>query len=423
MAADPRIYSLPRWRVTRWLAECGSDVPEDIRIALIGNLYGSLSVFAGGTLNTLAVAAVIALHAPTAPFIAWLIIEIAICLTRLAVLLVARRRALAHRPTPTDLNIVLSLAWSGGVGYGVIASLASGDWVVATLACLSAGAMVGGICFRNFSAPRLTGIMIVLSMGAALPGALIAGEPLMFVVALQIPLYLTAMTAACFRLNRMLIATMRAEREKDYHARHDALTGLANRAELASTLKQRLTAPDGRGQSLAVLYLDLDGFKTVNDTHGHAAGDRLLEAVAKRMRQALRQGDLPARMGGDEFVALTAVSDADEAIALAQRLIDAIGTAYQLGLGSPARVGVSVGIAMAPASGGDAEDLLAAADAALYMAKSAGGSRCQLASIEASLKNLLQHAEAAPKDVARRWATPVHQVHDRPAPPSASQSM
>lgn len=392
MQADPRIYSLPRWRITRWLAECGSDVPEDIRIALIGNLFGSLPVFIGGILNTLAVAAVIALHSPTPSFLAWLAIEIAICTARLTVLLVARKNALTGRPTPTDLNIILAVAWSASVGYGVIISLASGDWVVATLACLSAGAMVGGVCFRNFSAPRLSCTMIVLSMAPTLPGALIAGEPLMLVVGLQIPLYLTAMTVACFKLNKMLIATMRAERENDYHARHDPLTGLANRAELVNSLNARLTMQPASGQALAVLYLDLDGFKAVNDTHGHATGDRLLEAVADRIRQTLRDGDLPARLGGDEFVMLTASSSVAEAVALAHRLIDVIGAAYELGVGEPIRIGVSVGVAMD--HGGEAEDLLAAADAALYMAKSAGGSRCQLASIDETLKTFLQQHPA-----------------------------
>lgn len=390
MQADTRVYSLPRWRITRWLAECGSDVPEDIRVALIGNLYGSLSVFAGGILNTLAVATVIALHSPTPPFIAWLVIEIVICSARLAVLLIARRRAETRRPTPTDLNIILAVLWSASVGYGVVVSLASGDWVVATLACLSAGAMVGGVCFRNFSAPRLSGTMIVLSMAPTLPGALIAGEPLMLVVGLQIPLYLTAMTAACFRLNKMLIATMRAERENDYHARHDPLTGLANRAGLVSALKAQLAMPRSTGKTQALLYLDLDGFKTVNDTYGHAAGDRLLEAVAERIRRTLREGDLPARLGGDEFVALIADGTADEATALSQRLIDVISAAYELGLGKPIHIGVSVGIAMVPDHGGEAEDLLAAADAALYLAKSAGGSRCQLATVTASLQALRQ---------------------------------
>lgn len=171
---------------------------------------------------------------------------------------------------------MLSIAWSGSVGYGALISLATGDWVAATLACISAGAMVGGICFRNFSAPRLCGAMIVLSLGPTIPGALIAGQPLMLVLFFQIPMYLAAMTMACFKLNRLLIATMRAERENDRRARHDVLTGLSNRAELVGALEERLSRQDGHGGTLALLYLDLDDFKVVNDTHGHAAGDRLL---------------------------------------------------------------------------------------------------------------------------------------------------
>ena len=241
MQSDSRIYSLPRWRVTRWLADCGAEVPEDIRVALIGNLYGTLPVFIGGILNTLLVAAAIAARSPTPLFIAWLALEIAICLTRLTVLIVARRRALRHDATPTDINLVLSIAWSGSVGYGALISLATGDWVAATLACVSAGAMVGGICFRNFSAPRLCGAMIVLSLGPTIPGALMAGQPLMLVLFFQIPMYLAAMTMACFKLNRLLIATMRAERENDRRARHDELTGLANRAGLVGASRWSTT--------------------------------------------------------------------------------------------------------------------------------------------------------------------------------------
>ena len=380
MQSDSRIYSLPRWRVTRWLADCGADVPADIRVALIGNLYGTLPVFIGGILNTLLVAAAIAARSPTPLFIAWFALEIAICLARLTVLVVSRRRALRHDVTPTDINLVLSIGWSSSVGYGALISLATGDWVAATLACVSAGAMVGGICFRNFSAPRLCGAMIVLSLGPTIPGALMAGRPLMLVIFFQIPMYLAAMTMACFKLNRMLIATMRAERENDRRARHDELTGLANRAGLVGALEERLSRRGGGDETLALLYLDLDDFKVVNDTHGHAAGDRLLQSVAERMRGLVREGDLPARLGGDEFVVLAVGCTAEQAANFGRGLVEAIGAPYDLDCGARARVGVSVGIAMAPRHGNRAADLLRAADAALYQAKFAGGSRCEVAS-------------------------------------------
>jgi len=299
MQSRTRIYSLPRWRLTRWLADCGPGVPHDIRVALIGNLFGNLPVFLGGVVNTVAVAVVIAARQPTAPFIAWVGLEIAVCVTRLVVLVMANRAARKGGRTPTDIYLVLAIAWSVSVGYGVLVSMASGDWVVATLACLSSAAMVGGICFRNFSAPRLAAVMIVLSLGACIPGALVAGQPLLYLVLLQTPIYLGAMTAAAFTLNKMLVATLRAERENDHRAKHDALTGLLNRVGLIGAVDAGLTAAAGDGKPLALLFLDLDNFKTVNDTYGHAVGDRLLKSVAERLKCELSAAEIAARIGGE----------------------------------------------------------------------------------------------------------------------------
>jgi diguanylate cyclase (GGDEF)-like protein len=398
MQAEDRVYSLPRWRVTRWLADAGPGVPDDIRVALVGNLFGTLPIFAGGVLNTVVVAVVIAARLPTAPFVAWAAFEVAICLIRLIVLIGARRAALEHRKTPTDIYLLLAVAWSLSVGYGVIVSLASGDWVASTLACLSAAAMVGGICFRNFSAPRLAGVMILTSLGPSLPGAALAGEPLLYVVFAQIPMYLFAMTAACYKLNKMLVATMRAERENDHRARHDGLTGLSNRMGLHDAVGARLAASGGGDRALALLFLDLDGFKTVNDTYGHAAGDRLLQMVAERLRCVLGASDLAARIGGDEFVVLADALAREQAIAFGDKLIATVATSYDLGDGIAAGIGVSVGIAMAPEHGSDPADLLAVADAALYEAKSNGKLRCHMGSAAANLAALrrLQDEAAAP---------------------------
>ena len=131
MQSETGRYSQPRWGVTRWLADAGPGVPDDIRQALIGDLYGSLPVFAAGAVNTVAVSAVIAIREPTAWFITWVILELVICLSRLAVLVAAHRAARERRPTPTDLHLVLAVAWSASVGFGILISLASGDWVVA----------------------------------------------------------------------------------------------------------------------------------------------------------------------------------------------------------------------------------------------------------------------------------------------------
>jgi diguanylate cyclase (GGDEF)-like protein len=388
MQSETLIYSLPRWRVTRWLADCGPGVPDDIRVALIGNLFGGLPVFAGGVINTVAVALVIALRKPTAPFIAWLVLELAVCVARLTLLLIARRAARKRGNTLTDIYLVLALAWSFSVGYGVLVSMASGDWVIATLACLSAAAMVGGICFRNFSAPRLAAAMIVLSLGPTIPGAILGGEPLLYLVLLQAPLYLAAMTASAFALNKMLIATMRAERENKRRAKHDALTGLLNREGLIEAIDAELIAVTFDGTPRALLFLDLDNFKTVNDTFGHAVGDRLLKAVADRLKAELDEGDVAARLGGDEFVVLVMAQNGEKATQRGERLIAAIADTYPLGEGISGTLGASIGIAITPEHGSNAQDLLTAADAALYQAKSGGRSRCCMASPAASLAAL-----------------------------------
>lgn len=387
MLTENRLYSLPRWRLTQWLSDAGPGVHGDIRMALIGELYGSWPVFAAGAINTVTVSAAIAIRQPTAPFIAWFVLELAISLARLTVLISAHRAAIAHRETPTDLHLLLAVAWSASVGLGVIVSLLYGDWVISTLACLSAAAMVGGICFRNFSAPRLAATMILLSLGPSVPGVALAGEPLLYTAYLQVPLYLAAMTAAAYRLNKMLVTVMHSERESGHMARHDALTGLWNRAGFVDALRAKLADNPGR-KSFALLFLDLDHFKPVNDTFGHPAGDKLLTMVAESLCHIFPANDVIARMGGDEFLVLANDVTAEQALAIGHRIIRTVTMPYELGEGICVSLGVSVGIAMSPEHGTEAEVLLMIADAALYEAKSSGKSCCCMASAETNLAAL-----------------------------------
>ncbi len=387
MQSEGRIYSLPRWSLTRWLAYAGPDLPLDIRHALVASLFGSLPVFFGGAANTILVSGAIAARTHSPMFIGWFVFEVFVCAARLIVFLIARDAARSMRKTPTDLYLLLGIAWSGGVGYGIVISMTSGDWLVACLACLSGSAMVGGICIRNFGAPRFATAMMFASIVPCMIGAGLSGELLMLVVFAQAPMYLFAMAAAAFKLNKMLVATMLAERKNDHRARHDPLTGLSNRRGLVNAAETRLAAI-GDGGSLSLLFLDLDGFKTVNDTRGHAAGDALLKLVAERLRLVLGADDVAARIGGDEFVVLVDGLDTTGALALAENLIAAVSASYALGDDTPATIGLSIGIAMAPQHGSSIEDLLASADAALYEAKSQGKSRYCMASVASNLAAL-----------------------------------
>ncbi|MCD2323614.1 GGDEF domain-containing protein [Sphingomonas sp. IC-56] len=362
-------FSAPRAGATLWLTDPGLSVSDDIRAALLRTLFGTLPIFAGGVLNTVAVAALVSFRHPGSLFQLWLWAELLLCVVRLVVLMHSLKAARAGRKTATDLYLWLAVLWAGSVGYGCFITICSGDWVASTLACLSAAAMVGGICFRNFGAPRLVAVMIGLSLGPCVIASLISGEFILLVVAAQIPFYLIAMTKASYRLNQILITTMQAERDNDRRARHDSLTGLTNRVGLGKAFDQQRAA----GRPFGLLYLDLDGFKAINDTLGHAAGDRLLVEVADRLRSAAERDGVLSRIGGDEFVMLVPASDAQAAQFAAGVIATAIAQRPFVIGGESVSLAGSIGVTFDAYCTKPLEQLMREADTALYQAKAAGG--------------------------------------------------
>lgn len=160
-----------------------------------------------------------------------------------------------------------------------------------------------------------------------------------------------------------------AEEAVRFQAFHDPLTGLGNRQLLMEQLQLSLAVAQRHNQRLGVLFIDLDGFKAVNDRHGHAVGDQVLKQVGQRFRTAIRQSDLLARIGGDEFVVLvTQVGDLQSLTTLAAKLVRAARKPLS-DLQPPLAISASVGIACYPEHGGTAEDLLLAADQVMYAAK------------------------------------------------------
>ena len=174
------------------------------------------------------------------------------------------------------------------------------------------------------------------------------------------------------RLQAMLDEQQRAQEHIHRLAHHDALTGLDNRLSLNLRLDLLLAQTRRSGGTAAVLFIDLDHFKKINDSHGHATGDLLLQAVAKRLHELLREVDTIARLGGDEFIVVTSGTvTPDEASNIAVRIVDALAAPYQLGE-KTVHSGASVGVAMFPSDGEDASTLLRHADTAMYAAKSQG---------------------------------------------------
>ncbi len=165
-------------------------------------------------------------------------------------------------------------------------------------------------------------------------------------------------------------------------AHHDALTGLPNRTLFHERLRQALVRGSENAKLTAALCLDLDNFKNINDSLGHAFGDKLLRELGKRLRRELREHDTLARLGGDEFaVVLTGLDGRDAACNTAQRLINAISPPFRIE-GHQFSVGVSIGIAIAPDDNDQAEQLLGYADMALYEAKRNGRNRYECFDVE-----------------------------------------
>ncbi len=165
------------------------------------------------------------------------------------------------------------------------------------------------------------------------------------------------------------------EQELEHQATTDPLTGLSNRTALFSRLEEALNEASRTRRMVLLLYLDLDGFKGINDSHGHAVGDQALKEVAKRLRACVRRSDQLGRVGGDEFAILLPTAErVEEASAVAVKIIQALSTPIEID-GHPHRVGVSIGIGHAPAGDRTAETLFRQADAAMYRAKQTGKNR------------------------------------------------
>ncbi len=230
--------------------------------------------------------------------------------------------------------------------------------------------------------------------------AVIVGSVVMFL------LVLARMNATINQIAAMGRQRTLLQEELHHQASHDALTGLPNRTQALLLTTQALERARDTGDAVTVLFVDLDGFKAVNDTWGHRAGDEVLRVAARRLASAIRHGDVAARLGGDEFVVMLEGGTGDgTAVQVAERVIDAITDPIALSAGGQARVGASVGIASSTDGEVTADELVHDADRALYRAKAEGKGRhvvfgaelreelTQQAELETALRHAISHDE------------------------------
>jgi diguanylate cyclase (GGDEF)-like protein/PAS domain S-box-containing protein len=495
-----------RDRLEAWLLGARAELPDAAALSLRNGLFTSVPIFLGGIVNTIAIAAIALARHDAPAFQAWFGFECLLGVIRLAMLLRGRRALKAGREPPRLAVALLSCAWAASLGLGTFLCLTSGDWVLATIASLSAAAMVCGICLRNFGTPRLAVVMVAAALVPCTLAGLMADQPILRVISIQLPIFMATIASAAFALHRIVVLWMGAvselersqvlnqtilqsspdstmildvegrvafynqprlpipgreallgelwldllpvqeramaaatldavrggeaghlvthgcfpvldaarvgselwydviinriadgsgrlmivarditrqketERRAVWTAQHDVLTGLPNRA----LLQQRLDALLAGAAPAALLIVDIDNFKSINDTLGHDGGDAFLCHFAGRLREAVGEGGMVARTGGDEFtvilgdVAGTTPADAEQAAAsVAERIFAALREPFahesrQLDCGA------SIGASLIPRDGQTRSQAMKSADVALYAAKSAGRAQWRL---------------------------------------------
>jgi diguanylate cyclase (GGDEF)-like protein len=247
-----------------------------------------------------------------------------------------------------DLGAYQVLPWAFAVG-------ATGT-ILGTAAGVLTGALVG----------------VLVALGSAMSGP----DPLdlrgaVAEGALLLPMALVAVGASA-ALGRQLVKQLGHHRDVSRRAQFDVLTGVLNRRAFERRLDEWIRRPRRDPGGFAVLFIDLDRFKFVNDTFGHSVGDQLLIAIARLIESHVREGDLVARQGGDEFVvALGGVRDADAAANVARKLVHHLAAPFTVE-GKVVSVSASVGVSLFPADGADVQAIIQSADAAMYSVKSAG---------------------------------------------------
>jgi diguanylate cyclase (GGDEF)-like protein len=306
----------------------------------------------------------------------WLLAEVGLGAVRLTMHIAYERAVARGQPGNATAPIFAGLVWASVLSAAATFCVVSGQWLLILLIGSSLASVIGGISSRNAGTPRYGIILMCILTLPYAAATLVSPLPLLFLVGLQVPFYIAAVTVVLLENYRTLLGLYHAERENLRLARHDLLTGLPNRImklqRFDELLRERRSAlQDSRQDSLTVFWLDLDGFKDVNDTYGHATGDAVLIAVADRLRASVRDVDFLCRVGGDEFVILLPGISAVEAADVARRIIARVSEPFEVG-NTTLRIGISVGSACAPHDGVTADELLRSADRAMYQAKRRG---------------------------------------------------
>ena len=242
-----------------------------------------------------------------------------------------------------------------------------------TGAAIVMGFAIVGMHYTGMAAARFADGSFCGALGNGLSGKGLDNLVLITTLAVLIIALLTSVLDARLEARTAVLAQSLTEANKELTqlALHDTLTGLPNRILLADRIDQAMHRVTAHGGCFALMFIDLDGFKPVNDAFGHHMGDQLLREVAQRLREDLRSEDTLARIGGDEFVLLVQLAEPDDALRLAARQVGLVSRSFRVAE-HDLQISASIGIAVYPGNGLSAQELLMNADAAMYHAKGTG---------------------------------------------------
>jgi diguanylate cyclase (GGDEF)-like protein len=379
-----------------WLLAGPLPLPDDIRDELLQQRTSKTKTFVVAVLASLLIASIAAALTGAAWAYAWMLAEAVLGSTRIYLMMKAIARAKADRRIAPNITPI----WAGLtsvilISAGCYQCVGSGILPLTLMAGIGLANLVGGIASRNAGTPRYGILLIcILTLPFAL-ATILSPFPFLFLIGLQTPVYTAGMIFLLLENHKILLDLHHSELNNRQMAHHDQLTGLPNRALNLKLFSELLAGPppaQSQRAKLTVFCLDLDGFKGVNDGFGHATGDAVLVAVAKRLQASVRDADYVCRLGGDEFVILLPDITDGEAAAIARRIISRVSEPFEFA--PAARIGVSIGLASAPRDGETADELLSAADRAMYDAKRRGKGGFVVHASRVELVSLVPAADA-----------------------------
>jgi diguanylate cyclase (GGDEF)-like protein len=360
-----------------------AQLPADIEIEIISRLFAALPQILCIAAGLIVGSAIMAVQTGEAIF--WWLTGAGIlaALARIANIVGFKRRDPARK-----LTLAEARRWEAGYAYTAFAfTLVIAALTLAAAAVDHAGgfvlslgltmALTAGSYLRTLRY-WICAVLSTIAIGTLVVAFLASGDPLYQALSVLLLLYLYSIYESSDHIIGQFEELLMVRRELDFTASHDPLTGLMNRRGLDRVLDEAGES----GEAVGLLLLDLDGFKQVNDRHGHQAGDDLLKQVAIRLKGVVRPGDIVARLGGDEFaLVMRGVEDAAALSEVADRAVSAVMAPVLL-MGQFVTVGASVGVSVKPQRDSrhwTAEALTRAADQALYGAKRAGKGRSMVA--------------------------------------------